>query len=448
MSEVQTLYPIRKKGLYGFINSSGAVVAEPVYTMSYFLNGYGVIEKNDLQGLIETNGKILMEPEYERIVVLSKNIFGVRKNGKYALFSSGKQLTDFIYSWVSSFSEGLALASDESSAGYINEKGEKEIPFVYSNGDPFLNGSAMVLQSGRYGLINRKGLFITKVIYDWYKKYEKGYIVNIGGKILDEECSGGKFGLLSESGEEIAPMIYDDIAGFFDGCSSVCIGKLFGSINEEGKLIAPVLFNQRVKFSEGLAPVQKDFKYGYVDLNNKLVIKHDYRWAGPFVKGIANVTLDESDVFINKEGNIVSDPVEAKLSSFRENSWIIHKDKLYGLLNPDGSVLIPVEYESISNFYPSGFAWAKRKGLFGIINKKNKFVVPPSFKLKILYPILEDHTHIEMEGKSGLYDVRHNRWLLEPEYDSIGVFKGALVELQVDGKIAYANKEGKIVWME
>jgi hypothetical protein len=79
----------------------------------------------------------------------------------------------------------------------------------------------------------------------------------------------------------------------------------------------------------------------------------------------------------------------------------------------------------------------------------NRFIVPPTFELRTLYPIQKELVHIELpSGKHGIFSLVTGEWILKPEYDYIGVFKGSLVELRKEGKMAYANREGKLVWKE
>jgi hypothetical protein len=298
------LYTIRKNNLFGFISETGQVIAEPLYEKAYAMShGYGLIEENGLQGLIDYKGNILLNPMYNGVTILDKEIFGIKKKDKYALFAlDGKQLCTFDYYTIFPFEEGLACAYKETGMGYLNKNGEEEIPFLFSYAESFQQNHAWVKMHNKYRFINRSGVFAQEACYDWYRKYEQGYIVNIGGSISDDECYGGKFGLLSMDGKEITAMIYDSLDGFFEGYSLVRQGKFFGAINEEGVLTAPIIFEQQVRFSEGLASVQKDYKYGYVNLDNQLIIKHQFRWAGIFRKGVANVALNDLEGFIDTKG--------------------------------------------------------------------------------------------------------------------------------------------------
>ncbi len=91
----------------------------------------------------------------------------------------------------------------------------------------------------------------------------------------------------------------------------------------------------------------------------------------------------------------------------------------------------------------------KENGLYGILNLKNIFIVKPSFELKTIYPIHKEYVKIELKNnKVGLLSIPSGEWLIAPLYDSIGVFKGMLVELRLGGKLSYANREGKTVRSE
>ncbi len=450
MSEEKKLYTIKKNNLYGFIDGEGTIIAEPIYTKAYEMPySYGLVEKDGLYGLISSKGDFVLALEYKAITILDKFLFGIKKEEKFALISvDRKQLTGFDYLSIFPFSEGLAAVYKETGFGYLNEKGEKVIPFHFYFANPFHNGIAVVILNNKCGLIDQQGQFVQKPKYDWCRAYKNCYHVNIGGKISDDECYGGKSGLLSLDGREITPLIFDDLDGFMDGLSHVRQGDLFGEINEAGELTNPIIFNQRVRFSDGLGAVQKDNKYGYVDLQNQLVIPYQYNWAGNFNQGVADVRINEKVGFINKQGDFVRELENIKLLSIREGSWEFFKDGKFGLMNHNGTITTPYLFESITNFYSCGLAWAKQDGLYGIVNKKFEFVFPASLDLKTLYPISTDFIHIEVKGKHGLLSSSTFEWVIPMVYNSIGVFEGSLVELKCDGKLSYANRMGKVVWQE
>ncbi len=89
----------------------------------------------------------------------------------YAYVSpEGEQITDFIYTFADSFSDGLAACSKEGQLwGYIDEKGQTVTEETYSSlwdtdGDgiadsayPCTDGTMVVLMNGEYGLLYRDG---------------------------------------------------------------------------------------------------------------------------------------------------------------------------------------------------------------------------------------------------------------------------------------------------
>ena len=113
----------------------------------------------------------------------------------------GNFVIDPIYSWVSSFHDGLAMASIKDGRGFINEYGEVVIDFSFDGVQNFSNGLAAVVVDGKYGYVDRQGEWVITPQYNAAFPFNgEGYavIMPVYLDVLDfkkiEHASEGTFG--------------------------------------------------------------------------------------------------------------------------------------------------------------------------------------------------------------------------------------------------------------
>lgn len=188
------LAAVRKDGKFGYVDAKGALVvpsewdgAEPFENGVARVNRGGKDSKNTsyqsikggLWGLVDKSGKVLAQPEWSDVRGLSRNRAWVSKdavNGKlggaYALLdtASGKLLTGFEWSdWHNNgdFStEGLLLSRRGGLYGYLDAQGKVVIEPQYAAASQFRHGAAVVWpdadSSDGSGLIDAKGGWLFK----------------------------------------------------------------------------------------------------------------------------------------------------------------------------------------------------------------------------------------------------------------------------------------------
>ena len=94
-------------------------------------------------------------------------VFSIKQNGKYALFNDkGKQLTDFIYDDISSFTNGTAVVEQNDKYGIINTSGK------------------YVVELGKYYRIYKKSGFYEVDTEKDERGYRTTYLLDSKGKVL------------------------------------------------------------------------------------------------------------------------------------------------------------------------------------------------------------------------------------------------------------------------
>lgn len=118
---------------------------------------------------------------------------------------------------------------------------------------------------------------------------------------------------------------------------------IYGQDLKDAKAITPFQFQKASEFYAcGHAQVQMKGMYGLIDTLGKMVVPAKYDFVYPFTNGIARVYLD------NK----------------------------FGAVNDKGELIIPLEYDYLGEFKKSGTAAATKGSKWGIIDRKNKTLIP------------------------------------------------------------------------
>jgi peptidoglycan-N-acetylglucosamine deacetylase len=158
----------------------------------------------------------------------------------------------------------------------------------------------------KQGLVNSKGMEISVFIYDSIGFNSNGYEMKdlVKGRIL--VGIGGKIGYINEVGEEIVPIIYDNIEGFgtvkksiFNNFVRVENNSKYGLLDfESGYLTVPAIYDEISSFHDlssnlnKIAKVKKDRKYGFITKDGEVIISPIYQEIDEFNNEYSNFTFN------------------------------------------------------------------------------------------------------------------------------------------------------------
>jgi hypothetical protein len=321
MQENVNLYPIADKGKYGFINSKGEMVIEPIYdTLGYSFQPRGSVQEED---------RVVKKLIYfsfmgEQQLVCTQRNCGVLYDGLSLYMakvqaadsttvtrfgyidSQGKVVIQPIYNTAYHFSEGLARVNQGKASGYINTKGELVIPYRFSKTSDFSEGLAAVSLTvgGKYGFIDTSGKFVISPRFDYVYPFSDG----AAAVMLN-----GKYGYIDKTGKYILAPQLTMAQPFSEGLAFVERNGVSFYINKKGEKTIQNL-TAGGTFSGGLAPASRGQTYGYINKSGTFVIKSQFEWANSFSGDLAEVYLPSSESpyyvsgFIDRRGTIVWPP--------------------------------------------------------------------------------------------------------------------------------------------
>jgi hypothetical protein len=257
-------YPFqRSDGLWGYVDDDHCWVIEPQFdSAGSFSEGLATVRVGTKWGFISTSSAAVIMPEFDNAGSFHEGIAAVEIGKKWgAVDVSGNLVIEPLYGGGFIFSEGLAAVYFENGMmGYINTRGNVEIPPQFTFAFEFENGKAWVAlwnadkASSISGLIDRSGS-----------------IVSIDRKSVD---------------------------GHLD----------WKSANDQIEK-RETLYGLKSNSTEGLsAVVNAEGKWGFVDTENKLVIDQAFDGADEFRSGRAKVRVGYEDYVIDRTGRVLLDP--------------------------------------------------------------------------------------------------------------------------------------------
>ncbi len=146
----------RRDNRYGFIDTTGDVVIEPIYDAAGdFGEGLAGVLVGEEWGAIDAEGRLRITPDYEGLGTFSQGLCAARRDGRWGYIDRrGTWVIEPQYTAALPFQEGLAPVQTGLTWGYIDPSGEYRIPPQYEAAWPFENGMAAVTLDGRPGYIN------------------------------------------------------------------------------------------------------------------------------------------------------------------------------------------------------------------------------------------------------------------------------------------------------
>lgn len=252
----------------------------------------------------------------------------------------------------------------------------------------------------------------------------------------------------------------------------------WGVIDKSGKLIVPTIYNAMGAMSDGLINAYINGKGGYILPDGKVVHQFVYDEAYPFSNGLAKVGQRKHGKIkyglIDREGNIVV-PVEydSMQDGFSDGLKAVGKLDAksgkwsYGFIDTNGNVAIPLKFSMVGTFN-EGLCAVKdneHKHNVAFINVSGDIVIPYIEKSDLFgMPMFNDGACIlRCSGKAGAIDNKGNV-IVSFEYDNetfldkspdffrvngasfrLPVFVNGLSIMRKKGKWGVLNKAGKCI---
>jgi hypothetical protein len=318
-----TVFNDAKTNLYGFKNPSGQIIISPIYqsllqsenNIDYFFALKQILGKYYM-GLLDGTGTIVIPFEYEQIQYNSATMLVAQKNGKYgAIDFSNKVLISFLYKYHFYFDHGLTNVHTDLGEGVIDNYGSVIIPTEYQT-------------VFRYEVED-------KVLMD-----DKGFNYNNSTYFAAEKDN--KWGLLNVKGKLIIPFQY-------------------GYIRKA---------NDELNFKKGWIITEdlKRNKNGLINIYTNVNIPPNYETIKIFDHFLIVSKRIESNYtyqLLDLKGKAISETIYDKME-FVNGYFIVSNNKLSGVMNENGEIVVPLKYNSI---------WSETPNLVRVFDEESYYYI-------------------------------------------------------------------------
>ena len=367
--EAVSISPYR--GKFGYIDSQGNVIVEPIYDMASpsFTGDMSPIELNGKFGYINKNGKPVIPFIFDQVAP------GIL-DAELPAFSFDLEPVQFNGKW-----------------GYIDQSGRFVIPPEFAEARRFArNGLAVAKRIGtKFGYINTNGYFVMEPAFDFAFNFASNGLARVGidgvrkyvnahGDILTPDCEmlgdfaenglapaqkNGKWGYVDVTGNFVIQPQFDSASGFGDvlrnDLAEVGIGNEVGLIDRSGKLLIKLeSHSYHFVFANGFARIEnnKNTKYGFMNIDTGEVIAPIFEAVGSFsANGMAPVKIDNKWGYIDRTGMIVIQPKFLGAGMFSKNGLApAQQAGGWGFINIQGEFVIPPKYYHVNEFSDNGLA--------------------------------------------------------------------------------------------
>ena len=260
---------------YGYLDENGNQVIDFHFqNASDFKNGLAIVQKAAKYGMINTRGELVSDFVYDWIEPFrtDRNPSRFKKGNLFGLVDQvGTVLVDSVYTHIGDYSEGLALAANNKTYGFINIKGDTIIDFKYTfspavlNVSLFQNGYVRIYQKDKVGVIDTAGTRIFPAIFENIGQFS-GNLIPVVKK--------DKWGYADLNVNLVIPYKFDEAGNFRDSVAVVSKKGLFGLIDTLGK--TKVDFKYRSIVLVDSLMLVSDTAYGLIDMNEKILVPLTY----------------------------------------------------------------------------------------------------------------------------------------------------------------------------
>ncbi len=457
------LYPVVTSHGYGFIDSTGTMIVEPVdppftEAPSAFFNGLSAVMQGPTYGLVDSTGHIVILGQ--PYMINPTNAF----NSDRAVFQSGDRygyidkrgnvVIPAKYRGATRFSEGLAaVREDDRKWRFIDTSGNVAIPHGYDGVTSFTGGLAGVRIDRHWGMIDPTGRMVVEATYFQLLGFAEGLFRFRSGP-------QGMWGIADTTGTVVLSPQYINITIPEDGVSRIKSADGEGLIDDRGRIIAEAVHKRvRATNNQTCWVETADGKYGLIGFDGNWRIPPRFDELQRASDGVAIVREGTRFGLVADDGRVLIEPQYAGLRFYSEGLVSFSRDgETWGYLDSLGAVVIEPRYSWCGRF-SGGMAWFNEGGtqredlvttggVWGWIDTSGNVVIEPrSFDLVGTFQ--GDLARVTRHGLRGVVN-RSGEFVAEPLYDYAEIVNG-LIHVRdkttwgfmFDG---YINSEGQFIW--
>ena len=451
---------VQEYNKYGCINQMGEIVIPVEYNSLKVCKNLIIASRNKENnylgycpelGVINFFNEVIIpfSDRYQEINISKKTIL-YKENFKWGAFShEGHLICDAKYAHISALTENLIKVGMNGTEydtydDYYWEDGERH-EFTNYNEYSVIN----------WGIINCWGKEILPNCYrdiyttdnDNFIRIQKGNRIgcaDITGKILLEP----KYASIGEFVDGHA--IVSKTSTYYDEYDYERKKSIYGVIDFSFKEVIPCLFGH-MKYDRELGLFETNVGYKSTDgrylteVDGKTIfVNKKYKYCKPFQDNCAIAVLctgyETHYGLIDKMSNDIIPPIFEKLELIDKGLYKFRLNKLYGLIDSHGDIVLANQHDNISKYSEGYGAIFKTLGLdnngtkisaLGLIDRKGNEILPVQYSY--ISKVSEGKVVLMKDNIWLLYDVKTGRMLTLPDVSYVGICKEGVCRYNLGG---------------
>lgn len=384
-------------------------------------------------GYADYTGKIIMPPLYERVALkfidrkskYKMNFVTGIRNGKQALYDVAGRKLGSDYASIGEAplaNSGLVPVTCEINAdekrlmGFIDIiSGKDSFPCRFDVVEETDNNEAVVGYNGYLGLMKDGRLMIPT-------HYRFAYIEALQDKGVYYCSTGNDSVMIYLEGENrFLERVFADAE-----CKNDLVIATITKQQGGAEYINQVLYNLKSKAWQKdtfgyytpwyeNSTLEKGGTWWVADKKGKSTLNIPGKWNScrfVYANCMLVTTPDKKCGLMNAQAKILTEPVYEDIKPIDDFFLQVKKDRLFGIIKPDGQWLLQPEFDEIVPFIivpvnMSGFYRAKKNGKYGLIGKEGTLILDTQYE-EIYAVLTTDRVCAKKNGKYGVVDYKGN----------------------------------------
>lgn len=412
---------------------------------------YQLFEMQGKQGIKDNNGNILIPAQYEELgwsqgdFEIVNNVLGYRSNNMWGLISLNNEVvTQASYTQLYPGSRSLFIAamkgklSQRDFLGVISAEGKTVLPFKYASVKLADLRAIVATKPGRhytYGVVDLGDKVIIPLEYK--------EITLLGSLRYAVRNFDGKTAIYNDKGKQIIDFSLDSISNFSHNLAIIYDNHLRGLIDAQGQIIVPLGTKDFKISNEGVQRLSFN-EWTILDNSNKTLDSYNYDQLKVYDANRLQVYANGKSWLIGKDGNPLTPQHYVDLGMEEGGHFAFKNGKAWGIMKPDGELLIPARFDSV--FLLEDMIYAREK--VGGVGKWSLYDTYGVKKSNHYYDNIRERTQyffpVSRQGYWGFID-RAGEEVIHCVYDEVSPFIEGMAVVKFHGETGIIDKFGSWV---